>query len=378
MIPVYKPYLNKDILRLAHNALDSTWISSKGEYIFEVEKKLTNIHSIGDVRVNSALTCCNGTAATHLVAKVLKKNYPNIKKIIVPNNVYVASWNSFIYDKEFELEAIDADPNTWNINKEHLYDKLKKSDLNETAFLAVHNLGNILNVPQIQRDWNDLIIVEDNCEGFFGEYENVKSGTVSFASSLSFFGNKNITSGEGGAVIANTNDQRYLYKIRSQGQSNIRFVHDELGYNYRMTNIQAAILLGQIEALDNIRIMKDKIFSMYKKLLANVDEVSIQTIEPNTLHSNWMFGIRIKNGNYFDVESFLNRNFIETRPMFYPINAHAHLKDISCNSYEIATVLNKECVILPSYPELQEHEICHIVNTIKNYITKNNSCYMLK
>ena len=372
MIPVYKPYLNEAILKMAHEALDSTWISSKGKHIPDVEKELANIHSVGDVKINSALACCNGTAATHLVAKLLKKVHPNIKKIIVPNNVFIAAWNAFIYDKDFELEAVDADLETWNIDRTKLYEKLEDSNLEETAFLAVHNIGNILNVPQIQRDWKDLIIVEDNCEGFLGEYENVKSGTLSFASSISFFGNKTLTSGEGGAVIADASYQSILYKMRSQGQSDTRFIHDELGYNYRMTNVQAAILKGQLEHVDKIQSMKKRIFSLYKKMLSDIEEISFQITEPNTYFSHWMFGIRIKGGDYTDMESVFNTNFIDVRPMFYPINSHKHLSDVPVyGGSDVAKLLNKECVMLPSYPELKDHEICHIVNTVKNYISKN-------
>jgi len=372
VIPVYEPYINKDILKYAHEALDSTWVSSKGSYIFDVEKELTSFHYIGDVKVNNALTCCNGTAATHLVAKALKNFHPNIKNIIVPNNVYVAAWNAFLFDKEFNLIPIEADINTWNIDLNILYELLEKVDISNTALLVVHNIGNIINVPKIQRDWKELIIVEDNCEGFLGKYENLYSGTVSFASSLSFFGNKTLTSGEGGAVIAGTECQRFLYKMRSQGQSDERFIHDALGYNYRMTNVQAGLLKGQLEYLNTIKSLKQNVFKRYRELLSDVVEVSFQKVEKNTNHSNWMFGIRIKDSNYNDIENHLASNFIEARPMFYPINRHAHLSHMkSFGGIDVAVKLNKECIILPSYPELKDHEICHVVNCIKDFIFKN-------
>lgn len=205
MIPVYEPYINKDILKYAHEALDSTWVSSKGSYISDVEKELTLLHSKGDIKPSQVLTCCNGTAATHLVAKALKNFHPNIKNIIVPNNVYVAAWNAFLFDKDFNLIPIEADINTWNVDLNILYELLDKVDISNTALLVVHNIGNIVNVPKIQRDWKDLVIVEDNCEGFLGKYENLYSGTVSFASSLSFFGNKTLTSGEGGLLLLELN-----------------------------------------------------------------------------------------------------------------------------------------------------------------------------
>lgn len=370
MIPIYKPYLTEENLQYAHKAIDSTWISSKGEYINKVENILSNLYTTNDICINSSLTTNNGTTALHLIARLLKEKYPKINKIIVPNNCYIAAWNAFLFDKNYSLEAIEADENTWNVNIEILYDVLSKSDLETTALLIVHNIGNIINVPKILRDFKDLVVIEDNCEGFMGKYEGVYSGSLSFASALSFFGNKNITSGEGGAIIFKNYYQGYLYKLRSQGQSDIRFIHDDLGYNYRMTNIQAAILYGQLQDSESIYNKKENLFSLYKNLLSNIDEIDFQKIDVDTKHSNWMFGIRIKNNkSFYDIEKFFNSQYIEVRPMFYPINKHKHLSCINCvGGYNIAQKLNNECVILPSYPDLKNHEIQHIVNSVKLYI----------
>ena len=118
--------------------------------------------------------------------------------------------------------------------------------------------------------------------------------------------------------------------------------------------------------------MKKRIFGLYKKMLSDIEEISFQITEPNTYFSHWMFGIRIKGGDYTDMESVFNTNFIDVRPMFYPINSHKHLSDVPVyGGSDVAKLLNKECVMLPSYPELKDHEICHIVNTVKNYISKN-------
>ena len=370
MIPVYKPYLPPEVLTHAHAALDSTWISSKGKYIPLIEQQLSSMHSNEDVRINNALVCCNGTAATHLLSRMLKKGFPKINKLIVPNNVYVAAWNAFLYDGFFELEAVDADLDTWNWDTEKLYDLLGKSNLEETALLAVHNIGNIVNVPQIQKDWKGLVIVEDNCEGFLGKYGHCYSGTLSFASSMSFFGNKTATSGEGGAIVVPDLYKGYIYKLRSQGQSDERFVHDEFGYNYRMTNVQAAILHGQLLNINTIIQKKSYVFDMYKELLKDIDEIAFQKSDPDTKHANWMFGIRFKGGTgYQNAEKFFNNNYIDVRPMFYPVHAHKHLEHIkSYGGSAVAEQLNKECLILPSYPELKDHEICHIANTVMRYI----------
>lgn len=364
MLPIYQPYLPASCLKYAHDALDSTWISSQGVYIDKAKEKLKEI--LGSkyiVLVN------NGTCATHMLALGLKFKYPNLKKIIVPNNVYVAAWNSFLYSGGWDFEVIDADLKTWNID----CSKIKGSG-KDTAFLAVHNLGNIINIPELQKKHPELIIVEDNCEGLFGKYNGQYSGTASMIASLSFFGNKTITSGEGGAILTQ-DDQifEYLNSVRGQGMSSTRYVHDKLGYNYRMTNIQAALLYGQLMIVDEIRERKSQVFDLYKSELSGVDEITFQQVESGTEHAQWMFAIRF---NKFDLmkkkmlELFLFENNIETRPMFYNINEHTHLADLKSDNTN-ADLLNHQSLILPSFPELTRSQVLTVAKKVKDFLHTN-------
>jgi perosamine synthetase len=365
MIPIYKPYLPNDSLKYAHEALDSTWLSSQGKYISMVQEKLQEL-----LNVKYVLPLNNGTSACHLLAKALSTKH-NKNEIIVPNNVYVAAWNAFLFDNNYNLYAVEADLNTWNYKLSEL-DKAIALQPN-AAVLIVHNIGNINNVPELKRKYPNTLFVEDNCEGFIGTYEGAYSGTASYASAISFFGNKNITSGEGGAFVTN-DEETYLFAkcIQGQGQSDVRFVHKDLGYNYRMTNIQAAILYGQLEILPEIMEMKEEIFTDYRLALKNRQDILYQTIEPNTHHSNWMFGVRVPgNASYLHAETYFKNNGIEIRPMFYPINIHKHLKDnytVEYGSCTNAELLNRECFILPSYPELTTEERAYILDTLNHYI----------
>ena len=361
MLPIYQPYLPPSCLQYAHDALDSTWISSQGVYIDKAKEKLKEI--IGSkylILVN------NGTCATHMLALGLKFKYPNLKKIIVPNNVYVAAWNSFLFSGGWDFEVVDANIDTWNID----HSKIKGTG-KDTAFLAVHNLGNIINIPELQKRFPELLIVEDACEGLFGKYNGKYAGTESLISSLSFFGNKTITSGEGGAVItADPEIFEYLNSVRGQGQSSQRYIHDKLGYNYRMTNIQAALLYGQLLILDEIREKKAGVFELYRSELTEVDEISFQKIEQGTEHAQWMFGLRFNNFDFTKkrmLELFLFENNIETRPMFYNINQHEHLKSFKSDNTN-ADILNHQCLILPSFPELTRSQILTVTRKIKDFL----------
>lgn len=369
MIPVYKPYLPPSSLKYAHEALDSTWISSQGKYLPMVTEKLKELTGSPYV-----LPLNNGTSACHLVAKSLSRicEPSNSKKrIIVPNNVYAAAWNAFLFDQEYELIPIDADLDTWNFDLVKLDTAIGKYP--EADVLIVHNVGNIINVPELQRKYPHVHFVEDNCEGFMGSYEDRPTGTACFASAASFFGNKNITSGEGGVFMTNFEDT-YLHAkcIQGQGQSAKRFIHDKLGYNYRMTNVQAAILYGQLECLNEIWDLKRNIFENYRFAFKDRQDIKIQTIPSNTTNANWMFGLRVPGQLCYEAaELYFKMHGIEIRPMFYSINEHAHLKNnpdifqIDCTN---ANLLNKECFILPSFPELTAKEQQYIIEQVNGYV----------
>jgi perosamine synthetase len=368
MIPIYSPYLPKNSLSYAHDAIDSGWISSRGKYIQIATEKLQELLNVKYVQLVN-----NGTSACHLVAKSLyrKLNLKEKHPILVPDNVYAAAWNAFLFDKDYELITVKTNLDTWNFDLDDLDNKL--SMYPEASILVVHNIGNIINIPELQQKYPNTFFAEDNCEGFLGKYNNEYTGTRSFASAVSFFANKHITSGEGGAFLTNDEDS-YLYAkcIQAQGQSNKRFIHNELGYNYRMTNIQAAILCGQLDIIDQITEMKNAIFERYRAALKDREDILMQKIEPNTIHSNWMFGVRIPgNINYELAEEYFKNAGIEIRPMFFPIIEHKYIvenPDVFLSDYSNAAILNRECFILPSFPELTTEEQGYILRVLEDYV----------
>lgn len=365
MIPVYRPYLPPKSLEYAHEALDSTWISSQGKYMELATEELKQ-----HLDVKHALLCANGTVANHLMAKCLRLRTTK-KNVIVPSNAYVAAWNPFLYDGFFRLMPVDMNLDTWNAE---LTDRLHSAE----NLLVVHNLGNIQNVPRIAEKYPHLNIVEDACEAFGGSYWNVNeksrmAGTAAMCSTLSFYANKNITSGEGGAFVTN-DDELYTYArlIWGQGQSEKKFVHTDLGYNYRMTNVQAAILYGQLQLFDEIFDRKDSIWEHYFDELSHVSGIQLQQSEPGVLISSWMFGVRfLGNPAYETAESYFKNIGIETRPFFYTINKHKHLWGIE--KFPNGEILEREVVVFPSYPDLTKEQVAEIIKGIKVYASYNQS-----
>jgi perosamine synthetase len=369
MIPVYKPYLSSGSLKYAHEALDSTWLSSQGKFLSIVTEKLQDLLGMPYI-----ILLNNGTSACHLAAKSLYKMYlpsGEKKQIIVPNNVYVAAWNAFLFDKDYELIPIDANLDTWNFDLDELDKKI--TQFPQADVLIVHNIGNVINVPKLQQKYPNTNFVEDNCEGFLGKYDGKLTGTASMATAISFFGNKNLTSGEGGAFITNFESAyEYAKCLQGQGQSDKRFVHKELGYNYRMTNVQAAILCGQLECMSDIVNLKHDVFETYNQAFKDRDDVKIQSIADGTTKANWMFGVRVPGQLCYEAaELCFKMNGIEIRPMFYSISSHDHLKshpDIFGCDCTNADLLNKECFILPSFPELSKEEQQYIIDKVNAYV----------
>ena len=371
-IPIYNPDICK-YKGSAIKAINDGWISNHGENIKICEDKLKEI-----TKIKYVILMSNGTCSTHCLFISLKYKYPNINKIYIPNNCYVAAWNcALMVYKTKQLRLMKMDNNTWNIcTDENYIMSLEKN----SAVLIVHNLGNIINVPRLKRIRPDLIFVEDNCEGMFGKYEDSYSGmsSSSLCSSCSFYGNKIITTGEGGAFYTQDEEiYKYIRSVYSQGMSSTRYLHDVHAYNYRMTNIEAGFLKEQLDDLDNILNNKYKIFDNYNKLLSNLSELGFVNLikrEDNTKFAPWIYSLRLNNNNKTinEIAEFFDDNNVDIRPFFYPINSHGHLKYIE-NNDDISYLLNKEIIMIPSSPSITFEEQQEVVNVITKFILKNNN-----
>ncbi len=369
MIPVYKPYLPEGSLKYAHDALDSGWLS-QGPYLIKAREMLSEMWGTENIILTNS-----GTAANHMIARTMRLKHPWRTNLIVPNNVYVAAWNPFLLEG-FDLHPVDASPTTWNMDMSNYIDHRTQ------IVLAVHNLGNVIDVPSFRLVHPDTPVIEDNCEGFGGTYGKSvgpmqPTGTASDAFSVSFYGNKNITTGEGGAFVTYDDDVfDYAHSFHGQGQSPRKFIHNIPGYNYRMNNIQAAILCGQLEILDDVMEMKEAVFDYYASRFQYNGLVDFQYEQYGTQSANWMFGLRlVGNKSYTQTEKFFSGAGIETRPMFYPIDYHKHLHHstsnrVSRSSVDVAKRLSQEVVILPSFPEITQVQQDFIINKVEEYVQK--------
>jgi perosamine synthetase len=365
MIPIYKPYL-APYKSSALKAIEDEWISNHGIYVDLATNALKEL-----LGAKYCILMNNGTSTTHCLFKALKFKYPHISKLYVPNNVFIAPWNCALLEYTSEqLEVVKLDPLTMNMETSESYIKTLEEN---AAVVIVHNLGNIVNVPRLKRLRPDLIFVEDNCEGLFGKYEDQYSGSseASLCSAVSFYGNKTITTGEGGAFFTNDFDvYKFMKTYYSHGMSDVRYVHCIEGTNYRMTNIQAGFLYDQLNDIHTILQMKSRVYNTYKSLLTpHIESGSVRLLshEPHTEHSHWIFSLFISGLNYNDFERYMNDKNVQVRPLFYDIHAHVHLQDIHKHESSSNQSISSGCMI-PSYPELTTEEQMYIVHCINEYI----------
>lgn len=364
MIPIYVPFLQK-YKKSAINAIEENWISNYGVNISNAEEKLCNILS-----VKYCILMNNGTAATHSLFVALKHFHPSIKKIYVPNNVFVACWNCALMEYlSDEIEVLQTNEETLNMETSDEYIQSLEKD---SAILVVHNLGNVINVPRLKRLRPDIVFMEDNCEGLFGKYENIYSGSYkdTFCSSVSFYANKTLTTGEGGAFFTNNKDvYEFMRSTYSHGMTTTRYIHDKMAYNYRMTNIQAGFLYDQLCDIYNILKLKQDIFKNYDELMINLfenKEIKKYSNEKDTQPGPWMYCILINGIDFLNFEKFMEQKLVQVRPFFYSIKNHLHLKHITNNHKECE--IFKDGIMLPSYPGLEKEKQEYIVNCIKEYL----------
>ncbi|MCK4664986.1 MAG: DegT/DnrJ/EryC1/StrS aminotransferase family protein [Bacteroidales bacterium] len=363
--PVYQPSLKGNEKKYVNECLDSTWISSKGRFLKLFEDEFAKY-----INVKYATGVCNGTIALHLALVTL--GIGSGDEVIVPTFTYISCANSVTYTGAAPV-FVDSLPDTWQMDP----DDIKKKITSKTkAIMAVHLYGHSCDIDSICSiaKENDLFLIEDCAEAFGSKYKNQNVGTFGDIATFSFFGNKTITTGEGGMVI--TNDETLFDRavhFKGQGLAKYReYWHDVIGYNYRMTNICAAIGLAQLERADELIAKKRQIAKWYDE---NLKKLPVETHKKvgDVLHSYWMYNILVENPQIRDeLREYLNKNGIETRPAFYPIHTMP-IYSINFQKHSIAEDIALRAVNLPSYPDLEKDDLIEITTYIRNFYEKRNN-----
>jgi len=358
-IPIYQPSLTGNEKKYVNECIDSTWISSKGSFISKFEQEFSSY--IG-CKFGSAVS--NGTVAIHLA--MLALGIGEGDEVIVPTLTYIASVNAIAYVGATPI-FVDSLPNTWQMDPE---DVAKKITAKTKAILAVHLYGHPCDMDALSKlcKLHDLFLIEDCAEAIGSCYAGKKVGSFGDISTFSFFGNKTMTTGEGGMVLSNNETlHERINHFKGQGLAKHRqYWHDVIGYNYRMTNICAAIGLAQFEQLQTFIDKKLQVVAWYKKYLQH-SFLSFHEQDQQVLHTYWMFSVLVPDSKLRDpLRDHLALAGIETRPLFYPVHTMP-MYNKNFQHIPVAENLGWRGINLPSYPGLSEEQVKYVCDTILTF-----------
>tara|TARA_B100000902_G_scaffold314235_1_gene304932 strand:- start:9437 stop:10546 length:1110 start_codon:yes stop_codon:yes gene_type:complete len=317
MIPVSRPLFIGNEKKYINECVDSTWIG-QGEFNERFEKSFAEY-----IGKSYAISVSNGSVALDLCLKGL-----NLKKgdEVIVTNFTIISCISSIIRCGAEPVLVDIDSSSWNIDTSKIEEKISPKT---KAIMAVHIYNLPVNMDKINELCikHNLILIEDAAEQIGQTYKKKMVGSFGDVSCFSFYSNKNITCGEGGMILTDSKDLYEFYKTnRNLGFGEKRFIHNYLGFNYRMTNMQAAIGLAQLEKIEYLINIRKEIGRYYSNELSSYKEIIYYPPEIDEFGNEniyWVFAIRINdsiNLNFEDVKDRLSKRGIEIRPFFYPLN----------------------------------------------------------
>jgi perosamine synthetase len=357
--PVYQPNLQGNEKKYVTDCIDSTWISSKGKYIELFEKKFAEF-----IGIPYATSVNNGTTALHLA--LLSLNILPGDEIIVPTFTYAATANSILYMNAKPV-FVDCLRNSWQADPD---DIIRKITPKTKAVMTVHLYGQAAEMSRIKKicENHKLLLIEDCAEAIGTRYAGRHVGTFGDIATFSFFGNKTITTGEGGMVVsANQSIIEKARNLKNQGVSQKQYWHDAVGYNYRMTNICAAIGLAQTERIEKIISEKIRIADIYRKEFEK-SEIEFHQQQAGTFHSYWMCSFLVKKSEQREpLRNFLNEAGIETRPAFYPVHQMPMYATFKNGDFPVSDDISQRGLNLPSYPDLTDEDVLFISQKVKEF-----------
>jgi len=368
MIPVNEPLLNGNEKRYLIECIESGWISSEGRFVSQFEEKFATL-----IGRKHAIAVCNGTAAIDVAIEALDIREGD--EVIMPTFTIISCINQIVKNKAVPV-LVDSDPITWNMNVSEIESKITEKT---KAIMVVHIYGLPVDVNPVMKlaEKYNLKIIEDAAEVHGQTYNSQLCGGFGDISTFSFYPNKHITTGEGGMVL--TDDDDFAESCKSLRnlcfQSDNRFVHERLGWNYRMTNLQAALGLAQLERLDEFVSRKRDMGKRYTELLSDIDCIQLP-LEKTDYAENiyWVYGLILKDSIKINAKEFMTRlseKGIGTRPFFYPMHKQPIFKKMRLfenDHHPVSENLYDRGFYLPSGMAISDNQIQQVCKAFKEVL----------
>ena len=367
-IPVNVPLLNGNEEKYLSECIRTGWISSEGPFVSQFEDAFAE-----QVGRKFAISVCNGSAALEVAIAAL--DIQEGDEVILPTFTIISCAAPIIRAGARPV-VVDSDPLTWNMDTNKIEEKITKKT---KAIMAVHIYGLPVDmdpVLNLAKKYN-LKVIEDAAEAIGQTYKNKQCGNFGDISTFSFYPNKHITTGEGGMVV--TDDKELAHQCRSLRnlcfQPGKRFIHERLGWNFRMTNLQAALGLAQLERLDEHILRKRQIGELYNELLKDVSGLQLPLAHTEYAENiYWVYGLLLTEEIPFDANQamkLLAEIGIGTRPFFWPIHKQPVFNNMNLLNNEmhpVAELLADRGFYIPSGLSLTDSQIYQVVECIKDII----------
>lgn len=353
--PVMEPCLQGKEREYVNDCIDTNWISSQGSYVERFESELSAV-----CEVKSCLATSSGTTALHLALKTLDIGFGD--EVIVPNLTFGASVNAILHAGATPV-LVDVSENDWTLCPQKVIEAISP---NTKALMPVHLYGNPCQMKEIMKiaTQHGLLVIEDCAEALGAKISGKPVGSFGDAAAYSFFANKVITCGEGGAVMFRDSSNIDKAKmLRDHGMSATKkYWHELVGYNYRMTNIQAAIGCAQLEKLEEFAIKRSQIWTRYEKELLPSGYFKSQKLNANCEPGRWLFTLVLSSNltSYRDqLSDQLRLSGIDTRPIFYPMSDMPAFQTTTrqASDLQASQRLSRGGISFPSSMSLNDEEI---------------------
>lgn len=368
-IPVAAPVLAGNEKKYVMDCIDSTWISSRGAYIEKFETAFAEFCG-----VKHAVSCSNGTTALHLA--LLAVGLQPDDEVIVPTLTFVATANAVKYCNARPV-FVDAEPRTWNMNPALIEAKITPRT---KGIIVVHLYGHPVDMDSVMSiaRRHGLWVIEDAAEAHGATYKGQVVGSIGDLSTFSFFGNKILSTGEGGMVVTNDPElTRTMHLLKEQGMDpNRRYWHPVIGYNYRLTNVAAAIGLAQVEKSEWHLERRREVARWYREQLEPVPGLIMQVEEEWARHVYQLYTVVLDESipaSRDNVITHLLANGIEGRPVVYPMHMLPPYADAAFDGeFPVAEKIALRGINLPTWAGLKREDVHYICKTLLEAIAGDN------
>ena len=379
MIPLSIPKIDGNESKYVLDCLTTGWISSAGSYVTQFEEMVAEYAG-----AKYGVACMNGTAGLHIAQVLLGVTEDD--HVIAPNVTFIATLNAIKYTGASPI-LIDVDADNWqmdlNLLEKYLQENTETKTSNNGTFsfdkstgkriraiMPVHVLGNIGDMNRMLKitEKYHLDIIEDSTEALGSTFNGKHAGTFGKIGVFSFNGNKIISTGGGGVIVTDDEDiAKRARHITTQAKvSAMDYIHDEIGYNYRLVNVLAAIGVAQMETFPETLAAKKAMDAFYREHLAGVGDIKFQEIPEGTDPNCWLF--TFSTSRMRELLAYLNKNGVQSRPFWMPMNQLAmFMDDIYFNENDVSAEVYEGSISIPSSAGITKEQLTKVVETIKEF-----------